>query len=436
MNEGKKIDKKYILSPKAINHGDPKTGTVTKHVHLTPVVGNRISCDFYQRFVTHRAQYSLSHGVLIDGKPSAQSMGVGFDNAVATAAQYAQVHGVCWGYWNHDHLELFPAYEDALSGFVALLDERDSQPMVGIRFWQIDTDRPMWVQLYELDGMTEYRKPKDAQHLIQYKAKQAYYNKGYKDAAGYVITETGVYSALPVVPLFANKQHRSTLTTAIKCKIDAYDVITSDFADNLEKTNEIYWVLNNFGGSTSEIVNMMETINELKVVANISDGTGSSSAEPKSFEVPYAARSQAVALLTETLHDDAMVVNLKEITGGSLTNVAIEVAFTRMDLGADELEWEVFIFVQQLLALAGIQTENITFKRSRLFNTAETIQEIYTMRNDISQRKALALNPLITNDEIEQIMQESAQEAAARREMEAVAAAVNDTMAEEDSFGQ
>ena len=425
------VDGKRVLRPIAVNHSDG--GREKKTTQLTEVVGNRISCDFFRRFVVQRTHYSLASGITIDGNASEDALGSGADHAISTAAQKAQVHGICWGYWNADHLEIIPAYDGDLSGFVALVDERTSQPMVGIHFWQLDTDRPLWVRLFETDGLTEYRQTKEQPHLVEYTPKRPYKLTISTDAAGSEVVNGENYGSLPVVPLYANEMKRGTLTPAIKRKIDAYDVITSDFADNLEQANEIYWVLNNFGGTQSDIAEMLETIRRLKAIANLSDGTSSSTVEAKSFEVPYAARQVAISLLTETLHDDAMVVNLKEITGGSLTNVAIETAFTRMDLGADELEWQVFTFVQQLLRLTGIDTEDITFKRARLFNVSETIQNIYMMREDIDQKTALTHNPMIEPDEVEGILLATAQEKAERQRMEAVMAAAMTASTEDDA---
>lgn len=424
------VDSKCILKPQKVIYTEE--GKEKKCTQMAEVSGNRINCDFFRRFVVQRTHYSLANGVVIDGNPSEDVLGGGVDHDISTAAQKAQIHGICWGYWNADHLEIIPAYDGGLSGFVALVDERTSQPMVGIHFWQLDTDRPLWVRLFETDGLTEYRQTKEQPHLVEHTKKRPYKLTIATDAAGSEVVDGENYGSLPVVPLYANDMQRSTLTPAIKRKIDAYDVITSDFADNLEQANEIYWVLNNFGGTQSDIAETLETIHKLKAIANVSDGMGSSTVEAKSFDVPYAARQTAIALLTETLHDDAMIVNLKEITGGSLTNVAIETAFTRMDLGADELEWQVFSFVQQLLRLNGVDTEDIAFKRARLFNASETIQNIYLMRQDISQRTALTLNPMIAADEVDQIMQEAAEEQAAIREMAAIAAAVDTEMEDED----
>ena len=101
-----------------------------------------------------------------------------------------------------------------------------------------------------------------------------------------------------MVPLYANPEHRSELTDAIKSKIDCFDRVASDFGDNLQMANDIFWVLNNFGGSTKEVLKTLQQIKELRAVVNISDGMGGgSTAEPHTFEVPYAARQVALDIL-------------------------------------------------------------------------------------------------------------------------------------------
>ena len=61
----------------------------------------------------------------------------------------ALVDGVCWGFWNQDHLEVIPAVSDANSGFVALYDEMSSLPRIGIQFWQLSSDKPAYMRLFE-----------------------------------------------------------------------------------------------------------------------------------------------------------------------------------------------------------------------------------------------------------------------------------------------
>ena len=173
----------------------------------------------------------------------------------------------------------------------------------------------------------------------------------------------------------------------------------------------MYWVINNFGGSMREMAEMIRQINELRMIANVSDGTGvNSTAEPHAFEVPYEARRTALDLLEKALYQDFMALSMDELTGGSLTNVAIQAAMTNLNLKCDRYEWQCFRFVQQVLALIGVITENIRFKRQTIVNKSETVQDIYTMHADLDRRTRLKLNPYIEQDEIDEIIDAMDQE--------------------------
>lgn len=410
------ISKKMVLQPHTLKYKDDD-GKVTKTTQMEEIIGTRIYSNFFFLFVTQQNQYLLGNGVTVDDQSSADVLTMGFDNTVEKIGEKALIHGVCWGYWNNDHLEMIPAFSNSLSGFVALVDERTSLPRLGVQFWQMDEKRPLYVRLFEEDGLTEYRKMvEDGAKFVEYQPKRAYKQTWAEDAAGMTLVSAQNYGSLPVVPFYASDLKCSELTNSIKEKIDTYDIIFSDFGDNLAQANEIYWVFNNFGGRMSDIAETVSIIKQLKAVANISDGTNGSTVEAKSFEVPYAARQAALALLERALYRDYMAMSMDELTGGSLTNVAIRVAQTNLDLKANRYEWEAFSFVQRVLKLAGIETEKISFKRQNISNVTETIQNIYAMRQDIDQRTALNLNPLISADDVDDIIRATQEEAYSARE--------------------
>lgn len=299
---------------------------------------------------------------------------------------------------------MLEAARDEGSGFVALVDETDGRPRVGLHFWRLDEKKPLYLRLFEEDGWTLYKAENGTLCVLAPKA--SYRRRVAVDALGETLLEESNYGALPVVPLYGSDTRQSVLTPALKAKIDLYDVILSDFGDNLEKANDVYWVLNNYGGTVADVAEMLETIRHLKAVVNVSDGTGGgSTAEQHAFEVPYEARKTALDLLEKAMYKDAMAVNMDELTGGSLTNVAIQTAMTNLELKCDRFEWQCFDFVQHVAALAGMETEKIAFKRRRLVNQSETVADIAMMRQDIDLETALKLNPYIDQEEIPTIME-------------------------------
>lgn len=400
------VARKTVLRARKIETRDV-SGRKRVRTGTEDVVGNRIGSGFLFRFITQQNQFLLANGCILKDAETKACLGADFDHQLASLGERALIHGVSWGFWNVDHLEVLEAARDARSGFFALLDEMTDEPMVGVQFWQISGDKPLYIRLFELDGVTVLRMEKGA--LVPVMPKRPYIMTMRSDALGDELLSMENYARLPIIPLFANTERQSELTPAIKAKIDAYDNILSDFADNLDRANDVYWVLNNFGGTTDDIAQMLEEIQRIKAVANLSDGSGSSStAEPHTIEVPYAARKTALDVLERALYQDYMALNIDALTGGSLTNVAIRTATANLNLKADRYEWQVFRFVQQLLSLLGITTEEIRFQRQCIANESETVADIAAMRPDIDRRTALKLNPYIQPEEIDALLEQEA----------------------------
>lgn len=398
------VMKKVILRGEAaeveveLDNGSKKKTLTTRNKEL---VGNRIPSKFFFRFVTQQNQYLLGNGVTLEDVDDKERLGFGFDKALQQIGEKALVHGTGWGFWNYDHLEAINAAADGMSGFVALVDEMTQEPKVGIQFWQIHSKKPMGVRLFELDGVSSYKT--NSGRLVEVEAKRPYVIQSVSDGLG-IVEQTGEnYERLPVVPLYANDDKQSELSVSIKNKIDLYDRILSDFGDNLDRTNDVYWVLNNYGGSTKEIAGMLQMIEKLRVVINQDNGGTASTAEPRTFEVPYQARATAMELLRKELYSDYMALDMRELTGGSLTNVAIEAAMTNLNLKADRYEWQCFQFVQRILEMAGIESEKIVFKRNTMANKSEIVDDIYKAREDLDRRTRLKLNPYVMQEEIDDI---------------------------------
>lgn len=398
------VARKTILRARKIETRDA-SGRKRIRTGTEDVVGNRIGSGFLFRFITQQNQFLLANGCILKDSETKARLGADFDHQLAALGERALIHGVSWGFWNVDHLEILEAARDSRSGFFALMDEMTDEPMLGIQFWQITPDKPMYIRLFEMDGVTVFKVEKSL--LIPMMPKRPYIVTLRSDVLGDEVLSTANYQRLPIIPLYANTERHSELTPAIKAKIDAYDNILSDFADNLDRANDVYWVLNNFGGTTDDIAQMLEEIQRIKAVANLSDGSGSSStAEPHTIEVPYAARQTALDILERALYQDYMALNIDALTGGSLTNVAIRAATANLNLKADRYEWQVFRFVQQLLSLLGVTTEEIRFQRQCIANKSETVADIAAMRPDIDRRTALKLNPYIQPEEIDALLEE------------------------------
>lgn len=364
--------------------------------------------NFFQRFVTQLNQFLLANGVQLEDEEYKKVLGADFDNVFEESGNDAQVHGVSYLFYNRDHVKRFEAAGDAgYRGFVPLLDEHTGELKAGIRFWQIDIEKPMYIELYEMDGVTNFETHKDGLIMIGEKSSYKtdvikYPNNAFPD----VVKETANYDMFPIVPFYANRYHRSEFTPPIKTKIDMYDKISSDFGDNLERTNDILWVISNFGGTTDEIKEMIAEIGELGATYSQSDGSGNSSVMPHTIEVPYAARQIALKLLEDSLYADFMAMNFSEISGGSLTNVAIDTAKFNLNTKCNRFEYQAYQTVRRLLQIAGIETENIKFRRQAISNQTENITNVLSEydRGLLDKRTALEKLDNVDIDEVDTIL--------------------------------
>ena len=150
--ENDAVARKKLLKPQQITttkvektiRGDEVERT-NKKTLMVEVDGNRVYSRFFYRIVTQENQHLLSNGVTIGdvggvkGDDIKKMLGPGFDTVMARMGENALVQGVCWAFWNVDHVEPLEAARDERSGFVTLVDEETSTPRVGVQFWQIDS---------------------------------------------------------------------------------------------------------------------------------------------------------------------------------------------------------------------------------------------------------------------------------------------------------
>lgn len=354
------------------------------------IANNRVASEFFKKIVKQENSYLLSNGITLE-KPIKEKLGRKFDTNLNRQGINALVEGVTYGYCfiNNGKFEVsnFNARE-----FIALLDERDGTIKAGIRFYRVDTNKPMYVELYELEGKTVYR---ENGNILEIEQEQTpYMSTVVKDALGTKVTGHKL-SKLPIVPLYGNDSKRTTLTPALKNKIDLWDIVLSDFGNNLEDANDVYWIIRNYQGQ--DIGEFLADWKQYKTIQVDDNGD----ARPETIEVPYQARQTALEILRKEIYSSAMALDTDILSGGSLTNVAIKVAMTDLDLKTDEFEWNVIDYVDNIISIASemIKLEqveqDIKFIRRSITNDTEIVDNITTMRSEISHETYLELNPYI-----------------------------------------
>ena len=387
------------------------TGTGSQVVDFT-AANNKIASNFFHRLNTQRCMYSLGNGVsfsdhkekrVIDGVEQTidltdEMLGNDFDTALKDAGYKALIHGVSFGFWNFDKLYVFP-----LTEFVPLWDEETGALRAGIRFWQLDKDKPLTAILYEEDGYTKFRGGRHSgkMNFAVVQEKRAYkQNYRYTDADGLEVISGENYGALPIVPLWGSKLHQSTLV-GMQRAIDSFDLIRSGFANDLTDCAQIYWILSNCSGMTA--AELARFRDRLKIEHIAVADTENSAVTPYTQDIPFQARQAYLDSIRAGIYEDFGGVDVHTIAAGA-TNDHIDAAYQPLDENADDFEYQIIKFVQQILALMGIEDTPV-FKRNRISNQMEQAQIVTMEAQWLDDETLLQKLPNITVDEIPGILQ-------------------------------
>lgn len=372
---------------------------------------NKLCSNFFRRLNTQRNTYLLGNGISFSDHKEAQineegvevttdttkeALGDRFDTDLKKIGYKALIHGVSFGFWNVDRLHVFPVTE-----FVPLWDEDTGALRAGIRFWRLDKTKPMIAVLYEEDGYSKYKSKgqvgMDFEEVSPKKPYKTIVNVTEEDGEEIVGEEN--YGSLPVVPMWGSDLHQSTLV-GMREKIDSFDLIRSGFANDLSDCAQIYWILENCGGmSDTELARFRDRlkINHIAVV-----DMDNSKATPYTQDIPYGARSAYLAEIRAGIYEDFGALDVHTVAAGA-TNDHIDAAYQPMDEEADNFEYQVIEFVQQILKLIGIE-DTPTFKRNRISNQTEQTNMVLSAAEYLDAETILSKLPFITVDEITEIL--------------------------------
>ena len=326
---------------------------------------NKIASNWYNYFTTQAVSYLLGNGVSFNDEATKEKLGKDFDKKVQDIATYAKNGSVGFGFWNLDHVEVF-----SLNEFVPLWDEDDGGLKAGVRFWQIDGNKPLRATLYEIDGYTDYIKRKDKDVEVLHEKRKYKEIVSISEIDGERIIDGENYPTFPIVPLW-NTNKQSDLV-GNQGTLDAYDLMISGLINNVSDGEFIYWILKNCGGM--DAVDDAKFVEQLKLthVAH-ADGDDGASVEAHNVSVEFDATAEALDRLTAQLYKDFMALKVEDVSAGNVTATQIVAAYEPINQKTDQFEYQVTEFIQGILALAGIDDEP-TYTRSQMSNQSELIE--------------------------------------------------------------
>ena len=403
----------YNLAADAEEYAHQRNSTIMNYQKLLYTVSGKavpdnysanykLCSNFFDRFITQENQYLLGNGVTLENDANKKKLGKKFDQKLQKAGRDALVEGVSFGFWNYDHLESYK-----LTEFVPLYDEETGALMGGIRFWQLEYNKPLRATLFELDGYTDYIKKKNEQIKVLNE------KRNYKQIVteggvdGTIIRDGGNYPSFPIIPLWASPQKQSCFV-GMKQNIDAYDLIKSGFANDIDDASMIYWTIQNAGGMDD--IDLARFVERMKTVrAAVVDGDAGAKAEAHTMDVPYQSRVAYLERLENDLYNDFQALNVKSLQGGQKTATEIAAAYQPFDNKVDQYEYCVLDFLEELFKLVGIE-DNPTFKRSRIVNQLEETQMILTAAQYLDDETILKHLPFLTPEEVDEIQKRKAAE--------------------------
>lgn len=409
-----KTSKQYHVAIDAENYNRQQNTTIMKYQKfLYKLTGQKIvdtispnykmASNYLNRFITQLNQYLLGNGATFTDETTKEKLGIDFDTQLQKAGRSALIEGVSFGFWDFDKLRVFKLIE-----FAPLYDEENGSLRAGARFWQLDNDKPMRITFYEEDGYTEYIyeiggkieviKPKTTyKQIVKYTA-----------ISGEEIYQGENYPNFPIVPFYANPERQSELV-GIREQIDAYDLIKSGFANDLDG-HMLYWILENAGGMDDpDIARLIERMKTLGAVISDEDAQ----VKMQQLDIPYESRIAYLDRLEEDLYKDFGALKVDIISSSATTATQINAAYLPLDCKTDQYEYECIEFVRNILKLQGIE-DIPQFKRNKIANQSEATTMILQASNYLDDETVLKHLPFLSPDEIETILKNKEKEEAER----------------------
>lgn len=411
----------YKIAKSADNYDHQKNELIYDYVRLIFTLtgsavedftasNNKIASNFFHRLNTQRCTYLLGNGVSFtehkkdvvndDGivesiDTTKELLGKEFDTDLKDLAYNGLIHGLSFGFWDMDKLHVFP-----LTEFVPFWDENTGVLRAGIRFWQLDKNKPTIAVLYEEDGYTKYKAEGIGFKFVEFQPKSAYKIIVSKtDADGETVIGEDNYSALPIIPLWGSRLKQSTLV-GMKSSIDSFDLIRSGFANDLSDCAQIYWILENCGGMSDAEVERFRDRLKLNHIAVVD--TDNSGVTPYTQEIPHNARQVYLDMIRSGIYEDFGGLDVHTVAAGA-TNDHIDAAYQPMDEEADDFEYQIIKFIQQLLKLINVE-DTPQFKRNRISNQKEQTDMILSVADYLDDETILSKLPFISVDEISKIL--------------------------------
>lgn len=220
------------------------------------------------------------------------------------------------------------------------------------------------------------------------------------------------FSEIPFSAFYNNQFHMNDLEQ-IKGYIDTYDKAFSLFADNLEDVQQVIFVLENLGGTSTQ--EFLQRLRQEKCVKVVNNDDMKTDVRTLTIEIPTEASTALMDLARKNIFEQGQGVDPSPTSyAGNTSGEALKYMYANLELKATATEDEFRIGFDHFLKLVceylNIQVDNINqiWTRTRINNETEIINNIRNSEMIISRRTQLAMHPWVEDpdDELQQIEEE------------------------------
>lgn len=208
------------------------------------------------------------------------------------------------------------------------------------------------------------------------------------------------WARLPWFEMRHNNDRTSSLTNAARSMIRCYDIVVSDFANNLIDIQDAFIKLKDSYGSGMEWGEIVELSRTFKASDSI-DGV-------ETVEIPFQARQVLADMLRAGIYSALRGVDTRGIASGGVTlATSIRALYADIDLWADQAEWHLGDWVRDVLGLAAdymgvpLPPVNVTFTRRMIFDETAQMDAIARQKGIISDKTLYENHPLVTDSQAE-----------------------------------
>lgn len=397
---------------------------------------NKLPAGYMKILVDQKLNYVLGKPITLETEQQdelTETLGKKFQTTLKQIGKEASKKAIAWGHVYIDNygnfklmkvpseqvIPVYSSYDDEqlekVIRYYAVTTLNESNQVVQVNRVEVwDKEQVTYYQENTASGEYDLLNEEDMFNIFgkPYSNPKYHFQKDIKYGEVTARTEGLSWGDIPFIPLYNNDEEENDLNP-VKAFIDAYDIVNSDFVNNLEDFQDVYWILKGYNGE-----NIGKFLDQVKRYKTLKVGEGGD-ARAETIQIPYEARREAKEGLEKDIFTFGMGVNPNAVGDGNITNVVIKARFANLDLKASQFEQEVKDFIDKLMYFVNryreingqseIILDDIVFNRSMMVNEVELLTANATQNGFISQKTRLSNHPWVsdTEEEIEMLEEES-----------------------------